>query len=245
MINLLVLGATSAIAQAYINRVGSQCEKIVLVARDAEKLRHVADHVNSIFDASVSTITADLADVSGHDALVSSATKILEKIDCAFISYGQLTEQARCVGDPLYALDQFHLNGTSTISLSLHLARRLSQQGSGVLAVIGSVAGDRGRKSNYCYGAAKSAVESFLSGLRAEMLNSNVHVLMVKPGFVDTPMTREFKKGFLWRSADSVAGDIDAAIRKRKSVVYTPWFWRLVMLVIKCLPEVIFKRLSL
>ena len=129
--------------------------------------------------------------------------------------------------------------------MSLYLAGHLAQQGSGTLAVIGSVAGDRGRKSNYCYGAAKGAVDSFLSGLRAELLSSNVNVLNIKPGFVDTPMTSEFKKGFLWRSADFVAGDIDKAVVKGKSVVYTPWFWRFIMLIIKCIPEVIFKRLPL
>lgn len=245
MKNLLVFGATSTIAQAYIDRVVTRCEKIVLVGRDAEKLQHVADHVSSLSNASVSTLVADLANVAEHHALVSSAAEILDEIDCALISYGQLTDQSRCVSEPLYALDQFHLNGTSTISLSLHLSKQLSQQGSGTLAVIGSVAGDRGRKSNYCYGAAKSAVDSFLSGLRAEMHGHNVHVLTVKPGFVDTPMTRKFKKGLLWRSAATVATDIDSAIRKQKSVVYSPWFWRPVMLVIKWLPEVIFKRLPL
>ena len=245
MKNLLVLGATSAIAQAYVNRVADQCEKVMLVARDGEKLGHITSHVSAISDAMVTPVESDLADVSEHEKLLASAVDTLGSIDCVLIAYGQLTDQKRCIDEPQYALEQFNLNGTSTISLSLYLAGHLAQQGSGTLAVIGSVAGDRGRKSNYCYGAAKGAVDSFLSGLRAELLSSNVNVLNIKPGFVDTPMTSEFKKGFLWRSADFVAGDIDKAVVKGKSVVYTPWFWRFIMLIIKCIPEVIFKRLPL
>ena len=245
MKNLLVLGATSAIAQAYVNRVANQCEKIVLVARNGDKLQHITSHVSTVSDAVVTPIESDLADVDEHEKLVSTAVGALGTIDCVLIAYGQLPDQKRCVEEPRYALDQFNLNGTSTVSLSAHLAKHLSKQGSGTLAVIGSVAGDRGRKSNYCYGAAKSAVESFLSGLCADLLSNNVKVLTIKPGFVDTPMTSEFKKGFLWRSAESVAGDIDSAVVKGKSVIYTPWFWRFIMLIIECIPEPIFKRLPL
>ena len=142
-------------------------------------------------------------------------------------------------------MEQFNLNGTSTISLSLCLARQMSTQKGGTLAVIGSVAGDRGRRSNYCYGAAKSAVESFLAGLRSDMQKHKVHVLTIKPGFVDTPMTSDIKKGALWASADKVASDIDTAIQKRKNLLYTPWFWRYIMLIIKCIPEFVFKKLPL
>ena len=158
MKNLLVLGASSAISQAYINRVADRCEKIVLVARDATKLRDVALHVGTISEAVVTSIEADLADVSKHEELVSAIAGTLGTIDCVLISYGQLTDQKRCLDEPQYALDQFNLNGTSTVSLCVHLARYMTQQASGTLAVIGSVAGDRGRMSNYCYGAAKSAV---------------------------------------------------------------------------------------
>ncbi len=245
MKNLLILGATSGISQAYLNRVADRCEKIVLVARSAEKLQQLAEHASTISDASVTTLVFDLANAEEHGKLVSTVTETMGTIDCALVSYGQLTDQARCATDPAYAMEQFNLNGTSTVSLSLHLSNQLAKQGSGSLAVIGSVAGDRGRRSNYCYGAAKSAVESFLAGLRSDMQKHKVHVLTIKPGFVDTPMTSAFKKGALWASADKVASDIDRAITKKKSVLYTPWFWRYIMLIIKCIPEFIFKKLPL
>ena len=245
MKNLLILGATSGISQAYINRVADRFEKIVLIARDAQKLAQLSSHVSTVSNASVSTIESDLSDSSRHEELIATVVSQVGSIDCALISYGQLTDQSRCVDDVNYAMEQFNLNGASTISLSLHLARQMMIQGGGTMAVIGSVAGDRGRRSNYCYGAAKSAVESFLAGLRSDMQKYKVHVLTVKPGFVDTPMTSEIKKGALWASADKVAADIDSAIQKRKNLLYTPWFWRYIMLVIKCIPEFIFKKLPL
>ncbi len=245
MKKLLILGATSGISQAYLNRVADQCEHIVLVARSAEKLALLSAHVSAISKATVTTLVVDLASTEEHQQLVENVVTAMGSIDCALVSYGVLTDQARCVNDPAYAMAQFNLNGTSTVSLSLNLANQLAKQGGGSLAVIGSVAGDRGRRSNYCYGAAKSAVDSFLAGLRSDMQKHKVHVLTVKPGFVDTPMTSDFKKGALWASADKVAADIDTAIIKKKSVLYTPWFWRYIMLIIKSIPEFIFKKLPL
>jgi len=145
MKNLLILGATSGISQAYINRVANQFEKILLVARDDKKLAQIASHVGTMGNAAVSTLEFDLSDSARHEELVSNAIRQIGSIDCALISYGQLTDQNRCIEDPDYALEQFNLNGTSTVSLSLRLARQMSGQGGGTLAVIGSVAGDRGR----------------------------------------------------------------------------------------------------
>lgn len=243
MKKLVVFGATSAISQAYVNRVAKDFEAIVLVARNADQLEDIVAHVRVVSDATVTAIVSDLADVSAHARLVDEVS--VGGIFCALVSYGQLTDQERSVADTEYGLAQFHLNGTSTISLSASIASVLSRQGGGVLAVVGSVAGDRGRRSNYFYGAAKSAVASFLSGLRSDMQGRGVTVITVKPGFVDTPMTSEFKKGLLWASADKVAADIDRAIQKKSSVLYTPWFWRYVMFIIKSIPEFIFKKLPL
>ena len=245
MKNLLILGATSGISRAYIDLVCARFEKVVLVARSGEKLSQLASHVSAISNAKVETVVADLADSDKHADLVSEVVARVGSIDLALISYGVLTDQSRCAEDASYAMTQFNLNGTSTISLSLHLAKQMEQQGSGTLAVIGSVAGDRGRRSNYCYGAAKSAVESFLAGLRSDMQKHNVHVLTIKPGFIDTPMTRDIKKGALWVGADKAASDIDSAIQKKKNILYTPWFWRYIMLIIKSIPEFIFKKLPL
>ena len=213
MKNLLVLGATSGISRAYIDLVASRFEKIVLVARSGDKLTQLAAHISASSGAQTEAIIADLADSEKHSALLSEVLAKAGSVDCVLISYGVLTDQSRCAEDVSYAMEQFNLNGSSTISLSLRFAQQMAKQGGGMLAVVGSVAGDRGRRSNYCYGAAKSAVESFLAGLRSDMQKHNVHVLTIKPGFVDTPMTSDLKKGALWASADKVAADIDSAIQ--------------------------------
>ena len=136
-------------------------------------------------------------------------------------------------------------NGLSVIALCTLLGNRFEAQGSGSIAVISSVAGDRGRQSNYVYGAAKGMVTRFLQGLRNRLAKENVQVLTIKPGFVDTPMTAAFKKGALWAQPADVARGILAAIDKGKDEVYLPGFWRLIMLVIRHIPEFIFKKLSL
>ena len=136
-------------------------------------------------------------------------------------------------------------NALSVIALSTLIANRLAWQEKGALAVISSVAGDRGRQSNYVYGAAKGMVSLFLQGLRNRMFKHGVQVLTVKPGFVDTPMTSGFDKGHLWASAEQVARGIVRAIDTRRDVVYLPGFWWPIMWIIRHLPEGYFKKLKL
>ena len=136
-------------------------------------------------------------------------------------------------------------NALSVISLLTLLANHFEQQRHGCIAVISSVAGDRGRQSNYVYGTAKGALSIFLQGLRNRLHKSGVQVLTVKPGFVDTPMTASLPKGPLWATPEKVAEDIDKAIENKRNVLYTPSFWFLIMAIIKSVPESIFKRLSL
>jgi len=125
------------------------------------------------------------------------------------------------------------------------LANRFEAQRHGTLAVIGSVAGDRGRQSNYVYGTAKGALAIFLQGLRNRLHPAGVRVLTVKPGFVDTPMTASFKKGPLWAAPEAVAAAIVAAVERGRDVIYTPWFWWGIMTLIKLVPERVFKKLKL
>lgn len=143
------------------------------------------------------------------------------------------------------AMMELQTNFTTVVSLLTLLANLFERQGRGSIAVISSVAGDRGRQSNYVYGAAKGALTIYLQGLRNRLAKANVHVLTIKPGFVDTPMTRDFKKGLLWVGPDVIARGIVKAIDKRKDVAYLPFFWRYIMFIIKIIPERIFKRLSL
>jgi hypothetical protein len=161
------------------------------------------------------------------------------------IAHGILGEQKKAEEDFHLALGELNTNAISLFSLLTHIANRLETQRYGSIAVIGSVAGDRGRQSNYIYGTAKGAVALFLQGLRQRLYKSGVHVLTVKPGFIDTPMTNQFSKGLLWSRPEAVARAIDAGIRKRRSVIYVPAYWRLIMAVIRSIPEVIMKRVVL
>ena len=243
MSTLLLLGATSAISQAYLEQVCKQFERIMLVARSQEKLDPIAQHIRVLSGAEIRVQLANLGNMSIHQKLFADGSEYLGKIDQVMICYGDLTDQARSRDDSSYTVDQFTLNATSTISLSSHAARALARQGGGDLVVVGSVAGDRGRKSNYVYGAAKGAVATYLAGLGMEMESDNVRVLTVKPGFVDSPMTAHLKKGALWAAPAKVASDIATAVDRQKSVLYTPWFWRVIMLIIKLLPRFLLKRL--
>jgi decaprenylphospho-beta-D-erythro-pentofuranosid-2-ulose 2-reductase len=142
-------------------------------------------------------------------------------------------------------LAEISTNGLSVVALLTLVANQLEQQGHGAIAVISSVAGDRGRQSNYVYGSAKAMVSAFLSGLRQRLAKKGVHVITVKPGFVDTPMTAHLPKGPLWAKPEQVAKDIRRAIDKGQRIVYTPGFWRFIMLIIKHIPEFVFVKLKL
>ena len=131
------------------------------------------------------------------------------------------------------------------VSLLTRAAQRLEAQGSGCIAALSSVAGDRGRGSNLVYGAAKAGLTAFLSGLRNRLSGAGVRVVTVKPGFVDTPMTDHLPKNPLYASPERVARDVVRAIDTGADVVYTPWWWRFVMLAVRLIPERLFKRLSL
>jgi decaprenylphospho-beta-D-erythro-pentofuranosid-2-ulose 2-reductase len=146
------------------------------------------------------------------------------------------------VAETLAALE---VNFTATVALLTLLANRLEAARHGCIAVITSVAGDRGRQSNYVYGAAKGGVDRFLEGLRNRLFRSGVAVITIKPGFVDTPMTAGLRKNALFASPRRVGRAIHRAIEARRSVVYVPWFWRPIMFLVTALPESIFRRLRL
>jgi short-subunit dehydrogenase len=157
-----------------------------------------------------------------------------------------LPDQKACEHDVSVALAELANNGTSVIGLLSLLANQFETQRCGTLAVISSVAGDRGRPSNYLYGTAKAAVSTFCEGLRARMFKVGVHVITIKPGFVDTPMTQGLAlPAALLATPEQVAALITKGISKRVDTLYVPGFWRLIMLIIKLVPSVIFKRLSL
>jgi short-subunit dehydrogenase len=246
MRKILIIGATSAIAEAAARIFAARGDALFLVARNAEHLRAVVADLNIRGAARADSATLDVTDFAAHEAVIEKAERDLGGIDIALIAHGTLADQARCEQSVDVMRREFDVNALSTLALLTALANRMEARHGGTLAVISSVAGDRGRQSNYVYGAAKAAVSAFLGGLRQRLAKSGVTVLTIKPGFVDTPMTAGIaNKGALWAQPDGIAAGIVQAIDRRRNIVYLPWFWRWIMLMIRQIPEALFKRLKL
>lgn len=245
MKRILILGATSAIAEQTARRYAERGDQLMLVARDEEKLRLLAEDLKIRGAGKTAWQAVDLNNSEQHINIIENAEKKLGGLDMALIAFGTLGDQDAGQADFSDALQELQTNCLSILSLLTIIANRFEAQQSGAIAVISSVAGDRGRQSNYIYGTAKGALAIFLQGLRNRLSKSGVQVLTVKPGFVDTPMTRDFKKGLLWVKPEVIAGGIVKAVDKKKDIVYLPFFWRYIMLIIKLIPERIFKRMSL
>lgn len=245
MQKILIIGATSAIAEATARLFAQRGDRLYLLARNKERMQLMAQDLNTRGAESVQFDTLDVTAFSSHAAILDKAITLLDGIDVALIAHGTLPDQKACELDFQRTLDELNINAIGTISLLTHLANRFEKQGRGSIAVISSVAGDRGRQSNYVYGTAKAAVTTFLQGLRNRLHKSGVHVLTIKPGFVDTPMTADFSKGLLWSKPEKIADDISDAIIKKKDILYTPWYWWPLLGIIKIIPERVFKALNL
>jgi len=240
MERVLVLGATSAIAQQVARLYAARRASLFLVARNRERLSAVADDLR-VRGASVETAVADLDDSAVHGELFARAAPL----DIVLLAHGVLGDPQRTARDAGAAGDVLRTNLLAPVSLLTHAAQRMEEQRSGCLVALSSVAGDRGRASNPVYGASKAGLTAFLSGLRNRLYRTGVRVVTVKPGFVDTPMTGHLPKNPLFASPERVARDVVRAVDRGRDVVYTPWWWRFVMLIVKLIPERVFKRLSL
>jgi len=243
--NFLILGATSAIAQATARIYSGKRASFYLVARNSEKLAAVAADLRVRGAAKVVTHTCDLDDIEQHAGLLADVWQQFERLDVALLAHGVLGDQAEAEKDFAATEAILQTNFLSAVSLITRLANAFERQKKGTIAVISSVAGDRGRKSNYVYGTSKAGITVFLQGVRNRLDRQGVQVLTIKPGFVATPMTAHIKQGFLFATPHKVASGIVRAIQSRKDVVYLPWFWRPIMLIIRSIPETVFKRLEL
>lgn len=245
MTKVLLIGATSTIAE-YCSRIwASKGDTLYLVARNKERLKTIAADLKVRGASQAYTYCTDLNNMVDHNAILDEAEKAMGSIDTVLIAHGTLSNQKICEQGVEETLTEIKTNALSTISLLTLIANRFELIQAGRIAVISSVAGDRGRASNYVYGCAKAMVTTFTSGLRQRLHKSNVAVITIKPGFVDTPMTAEFKKGLLWAKPKAVAATIVKAIDANKNEVYVPAFWFAVMAGIKAIPNRIFRRMRL
>ncbi|PTL81412.1 SDR family oxidoreductase [Vitiosangium sp. GDMCC 1.1324] len=245
MKKVLVLGATSAIAQSTVRLLAARGASLYLVGRNAERLEAVAKDARTRGAPTAQTEAVDLDDLAQHEALVERAATALGGLDGALLAHGILGNQEAAQRSYAEAEKVLRTNFLSAVSLLTPLANRFETQKAGTLVVISSVAGDRGRQSNYVYGASKGALSVFLQGLRNRLAPAGVAVVTVKPGFVDTPMTADVKKNALFATPEKVARGIVRAADARKDEVYLPGFWGPIMFAIRSIPERIFKRMKL
>jgi short-subunit dehydrogenase len=217
----------------------------MLVARNPDRLTAVAQDLLTRGALAAETWVMDLDNTSAHEEMLAAAAERLGRIDLALIAHGVLGDQQAAEADFEIAAAILHTNFTSTVSLLTWLGNYFQAQRGGTLAVISSVAGDRGRKSNYVYGASKGALNIFLEGLRNRIDRDGVQVLTIKPGFVATPMTAHVPQNALFASPDQVAHGILRAIERRRDVVYVPWFWAGIMLLVRAIPGFRFKKMNM
>lgn len=242
---IIILGATSAIAEASARIWAEQGAEFVLVGRNAARLDDISKNLNILGAGNTHTLAIDCATADGAQEF-SKIVALLGGVDVVLLAYGVLGDQ-KCLEDTPQEIDAFvQTNFTSAVGWCLAAAKKFEQQNSGVLIVIGSVAGDRGRRKNFLYGACKGALARLVEGISHRLAGTGARAVLIKPGFVDTPMTAGFeKKGFLWAKPDQIAASIVAASVRGGPVIYAPkiWFW--IMLIIRHLPNFIFNRLNI
>lgn len=243
MQRVLIIGATSAIAMAMARLLAAAGDQLVLAGRNEERLQVLAQDLRARGAGAVEVHHFDAQTEMNYASFAGQVWGA--GLDMMLIAHGSLPEQMQVQDDPVATQRELQVNALSAVAMLAAFAGRFEANRKGSIVVISSVAGDRGRQSNYVYGAAKATLTVYLQGLRNRLSKHGVNVLTVKPGFVDTPMTAGFNKGLLWAQPESIAGGILAAVKKGRAEVYLPWFWRYIMMVIKLIPEWLFIKLSL
>ncbi|MDX2235634.1 MAG: SDR family NAD(P)-dependent oxidoreductase [Hyphomonadaceae bacterium] len=249
MKKIIVLGALSAIAEATCRPLATQGAHLALFGRNESRLRAVADDV-AARGGRADIFVRDLADAGDADAALADAARVLGGADVVVLFYGVLGEQAKAEADPVHARAIIDVNFTSAALWMLAGARLLEAQPAGAerpaLVAVSSVAGDRGRRSNFVYGAAKGGLSILMQGLAHRSANAGIRAVAVKLGFVDTPMTAGIKKGGpLWATPAQAGAAIVKAMESGGAIVYAPWFWRWIMLAVRATPEVVFNKVNL
>lgn len=243
---VLIIGASSAIGRALADRYAADGDSVLLIGRDREDLSRLAADLRIRHDVRAEVIELDVLDFDRHATFWSEclahAGDDLRGIICV---HSVMPPQAEAQADPATLRRVIDTNFTATASLLSLAAAEMETRGRGFLCAVSSVAGDRGRQSNYVYGSSKAAVSVFLQGLRNRLFRSGVTVTDVKPGFVDTAMTWGLPGLFLVATPARVAADVHRAIRAGRAEVYSPWFWRWIMLIIRSIPDFVFKRMRL
>lgn len=243
MQRILVIGATSAIAEAVLRLQAERGDALCLLARNEEHLAEIAGELATRGAARVEHRGFDVLDFAAHERVLEEAWTGFEAFDTVLLAHGSGSHERECLQSTEALQREFAVNATATVALMAQLALRMKRQGHGSIAVISSVAGDRGRATNLLYGSAKAAVSSYASGLRQLLFRHGVNVLTIKPGWISTPMTAHMRPNALFASPERIAPAILRAIDRRRGIVYVPWFWRPIAIVLQHVPQPLWKRL--
>jgi len=244
---VIILGATSAIAEATARLYAGEGAELLLIARQSERLETIATDLKLRGAARVETAVRDLTDSDSIAEAFADFVAALGGVDHVLLAYGVLGDQKTAERDLGEAQTKLRVNFTSAAGWALAAAEVLERQGHGSLVVLGSVGGDRGRRANIVYGAAKAGLAALVEGIAHRFAGKGPRAVIVKPGPVITPMTEGFanRKGLMWATPETVAAIVRRAADRGGPVVYAPWFWRWIMLVIRVLPAAVFNRLDI
>lgn len=246
MPSVLILGATSAIARAIAAEFARHRSELILAARDAEELTALAADLNLRYGVKTQAQCLDVLDPAAVEtSLPACLAAAGETLTGVVLCVGTMGDEEAARANQAEAERILNTNFTGCVLALNVVANHFEKRKRGFICALSSVAGDRGRQSNYLYGSAKAGLSAYLQGLRNRLFRSGVRVITIKPGFVDTSMTFGRPGLFLPASPEAIARGVYKAINSGKDVVYLPWFWRWIMLVIRLVPEGIFKRLRL
>ncbi|MGB3178936.1 MAG: SDR family NAD(P)-dependent oxidoreductase [Albidovulum sp.] len=240
----IILGATSAMARAFARAVSADGAAVLLAGRDADDLATLAADCALRGARLAEAVEFDARKPKGFAALIARMEAEEGELNAA-VFVGSMPDQSAIDADPSLIDGVVTDSHTGPARFLQMLAPLMEARGGGTVVGVGSVAGDRGRLGNYVYGSAKAGFATYLSGLRNRLTRAGGHVVTVKPGFVDTAMTWGLPGMFLVASPDKVAADIQTAVKKKRNTIYTPFFWRYIMLIIMHVPEFIFKKMKI
>ncbi len=242
--HVMIFGASSGIAMEFAKPLAEKKARFTLVARDEEKLRDISADLYARGASEVAVVAYNLDTLEGSYQGTAAIIQQTEAPDTVLIAHSILGDNEQLLSSPKSMNELYSVNVLSPIGILMALEGPMAERGKGTIAVISSVAGDRGRASNFAYGSTKAAITAYTSGFRARMALKNVQVLTIKPGMVATAMTDHLPRSPLMANPQTVARDIIRAIGKKANVLYTPWFWRWIMQIIVHLPEAVFKKLK-
>ncbi len=240
----IILGASSAIARAFCRELAERGDAMVLAGRRKDDLDATATDLKARGASAVDVVLFDARDPSSFDAVIDTVDGV-EGLISAAVFVGSMPTQEAIDADPTLIDGTVFDSFTGPAHFLTQLAPKMEERGGGTIVGVGSVAGDRGRLGNYVYGAAKAGFATYLQGLRNRMGREGVHVMTVKPGPVDTPMTFGMDDLPFMAQPETVARDIMRGVERKRNVIYTAKIWWVIMMVIRSIPEAIFKKLSI